>query len=65
MGFAEVFDQVGMKKPCTPRLGSGVSASGRADRSVAQELAYNLIVAGICIKEDFASNVTEQVRVKV
>ncbi len=65
MRLSKILDQVRMKQSGTPGFGSGVSARGRADGSVAQELADNLIVAGICIKEDLASNVTEEVRIKV
>jgi hypothetical protein len=65
MGAAQVFYQVGMHKAGLPGLGPGISTCGCADRFMAQQLANNFVVPGICIEEDLASGMTEEVRVKL
>jgi hypothetical protein len=64
MGAAQVFYQAGMQKAGLPGLGPGISTCGCCDRFVTQQLADNFVVSGICIEEDLASGMAEEMWVK-
>ena len=63
MERAQPFQEFCIEKPSLAGLSARVSTGSRVDRFVAQELAHNLIVAGIEIEEDLARCVAEQVDV--
>ena len=51
-------------QPGAARLGAGIEASRRRDRSMSQHATHDLVMAGPRIKEDLATGVTEQMRIE-